>query len=55
MEAALEKSRDAEGRLQITLEVIYGHAWKLRESHGISPEDGIVNFPLDRLRRNMKG
>ncbi|MGI9309421.1 MAG: methyltransferase domain-containing protein [Gammaproteobacteria bacterium] len=53
MGAALDRFRNAEGRIEITLEIVYGHAWKLHAERGISSEEGVVNFPLERLRRGI--
>jgi len=45
--AALEKRRDASGRISLTFEIAYGHAWKP------APRNGQSVISLDRLRAGL--
>lgn len=45
--AAYEEFRDAEQKLPVTLEIIYGHAWKIPEQ-----SDSEVIIPVSAIRRS---
>jgi hypothetical protein len=45
--AAYEEFRDAEQKLPVTLEIIYGHAWKIPEQ-----SDSEVIIPVSEIRRS---
>lgn len=49
MLAALEKSRNPDGRLPTSLEIICGQGWIGEPDVGVGMEDGEVHFPLSRL------
>ena len=53
--AAYEAFRNEEGRLPVTLELVFGLAWCGQPAKGVSPRNGTVEIPVDRLaRRNGK-
>ncbi len=45
---ALEAQREAAGRIALTFEIAYGHAWKPQPR-----EAGVTNIALDRLRARL--
>jgi malonyl-CoA O-methyltransferase len=47
--SALEARRGADGRIPLTFEVAYGHAWKPR------PKTAAVGIPLDVVRAELAG
>jgi malonyl-CoA O-methyltransferase len=46
---ALDNTRNAEGRLPVSLEIISGQAWAGEPGTGVSMEDGEARFPLSQL------
>ncbi|MCS6944332.1 MAG: methyltransferase domain-containing protein [Sutterellaceae bacterium] len=46
---ALARQRDAQGRIALTVEIVYGHAWKPK------PRAATQVFPLQRLRAGLHG
>ncbi|HTT13835.1 MAG TPA: methyltransferase domain-containing protein [Burkholderiaceae bacterium] len=48
LHAALDRRRDAAGRIPLTFEVVYGHAWKPMPR---SARESVI--PLDRLRAGL--
>lgn len=49
--SALDARRDADGRIAVTVEVAYGHAWKPQAS---ATRDGITAIPVDALRARLR-
>lgn len=49
MRAALQQRRDAQGRLPVTFEVVYAHAWTAGQR--TDADSGEVAIPLNRLQR----
>jgi malonyl-CoA O-methyltransferase len=49
MLAALERSRDPEGRLPVGMEIVTGQAWVGEPDAGVHMEDGEARFPVSRL------
>jgi malonyl-CoA O-methyltransferase len=49
--AALDARRDADGRLAVSVEVAYGHAWKPKTS---AMRDGTATVPVDALRASLR-
>jgi malonyl-CoA O-methyltransferase len=52
LNAALDRSRDVNGKIRMSIEVIYGHAWKVpakktAEGHGIVRIDAIGRKPRE--------
>lgn len=47
---ALEAGRDGAGRIALTLEIVYGHAWKPAPAPARS---GVATVSLDRLRERL--
>jgi malonyl-CoA O-methyltransferase len=47
---ALAAQRDGEGRIALTLEIVYGHAWKPTAPAGRA---GVATVSLDRLRESL--
>lgn len=45
---ALQARRDSDGRIALTFEIAYGHAWKPRAS------DGSTRIPVDSLRTQLR-
>jgi malonyl-CoA O-methyltransferase len=50
---ALDARRDADGRIALTFEVAYGHAWKPAASEARRGADGTVAVPLERVREQL--
>ncbi len=50
MLAELENSRNADGRLTVSLEIITGQAWTGEPAAGVRMHEGEAHFPLDQLR-----
>lgn len=55
MLAELEAARNAEGRLEITVELITGQAWTGEAARGVQMHEGEASFPLERLRGPRRG
>ncbi len=55
MTAAYDRYRDADGRLPVTCEVVYGHAWATSMVPQRAGEGGAVTFSLDAFRRKPGG
>jgi len=51
--AALENGR-RDGRLQTTLEVVYGHAWAPQAEAGRTTPPGEIRIPVESLRRRRR-
>lgn len=51
--AALDARRSADGRIGLTFEVAYGHAWKPATSDSRRAADGTVAVPLERVREQL--
>ena len=51
MLAALDSARNADGKLEITLEIVTGQAWTNPPGRGVTMADGEARFPLSRLNR----
>lgn len=49
--AGLETLRGADGRLRLTLELVYGHAFKAQPRHAVAPETRIG---LDEMRASLR-
>lgn len=50
--SALQARRGADGRIALTFEVIYGHAWRLQPRRAAAPEGTAV--PLQRLQAELR-
>lgn len=50
MLAELEAARNADGRLEISVELITGQAWTGEPARGVQMHEGEASFPLSRLR-----
>lgn len=46
---ACDRKRDEDGRLPVTLEVIYGLAWAGEPARGMRGRNGVIEFPIDAL------
>jgi malonyl-CoA O-methyltransferase len=46
----LEAARNADGRLEISVELITGQAWTGEPARGVQMHEGEASFPLSRLR-----
>jgi len=47
----LNRSRNADGRLSISLEVITGQAWTGEAARGVQMHEGEAHFPLSQLKK----
>jgi malonyl-CoA O-methyltransferase len=54
MSEAYERRRDKNGRLPVTLEIIYGLAWSGEPGKGVRMSAGEIEFPLADLGRHSK-
>lgn len=52
--AALERRRGADGRIPLTFEVAYGHAWKPAERATAKMTGGVAAVPISRLRDELR-
>ncbi|HUN91504.1 MAG TPA: methyltransferase domain-containing protein [Burkholderiaceae bacterium] len=50
LRSALDDMRDREGRIALTFEVAYGHAWKQAPR---PPREAVATFPVDALRAGL--
>jgi malonyl-CoA O-methyltransferase len=51
LQAELEHLRDAQGRLALTLELVFGHAFKAAPRLTVAPETHVT---VDALRANLR-